>query len=227
MRRLAALLVLLGWPAFAYYHFVRYNTNTPPFRPIYDRFDLNALPGRAVPFLITMNGPLTLAPGDSETAVISQIRAAAAVWNSVTTSELRLVFGGFREEGNGLSTPYIQVEFTDELPPGVIAQGGPISRLDPAEGPDGAFTPIARSLLRLPRDLSSRPSWSERFFLTVVHEFGHTLGLQHSWTSGVMSTESPAPQPRRGPWRRMTWRASRCSTPRRSSARQQVPSRAV
>ncbi|MCX7603243.1 MAG: matrixin family metalloprotease [Bryobacteraceae bacterium] len=189
MRRLAALLLVLAWPACAYYHFVRYNTSAPPFQPIYDRFDLKALPGRAVPYFITLNGSLTLAPGDSETAVLSQIRAAAAVWNGVPTSELRLVFGGFREDGSALSTPHIQVEFTDELPPGVIAQGGPVARLDPAEGPDGLFTPIARSLLRLPRDLSSRPSWSERFFLTVVHEFGHTIGLQHTWTSGVMSTE--------------------------------------
>ena len=26
-------------------------------------------------------------------------------------------------------------------------------------------------------------------FLTLVHEFGHTLGLQHTWTSSAMSTE--------------------------------------
>ncbi len=188
-RRAAAAILLLALPAPAYYHFVRYNSAQAPFVPIYEKFDLRALPGKTVPYFIAVNGPLTLAEGDSEAAVISQIRAAAAVWNGVQSAEIRLAFGGFREAGAEMGAPYIQVEFTDELPPGIIAQGGPISRLDPEEGPEGRFTPIARSVLRLPRNLATRPSWTERFFLTVVHEFGHTLGLQHTWTSSVMSTE--------------------------------------
>ena len=37
--------------------------------------------------------------------------------------------------------------------------------------------------------MSKMASWSDRTFATLVHEFGHTLGLQHSLTSSAMSTD--------------------------------------
>jgi hypothetical protein len=88
----------------------------------------------------------------------------------------------------------ITVEFSDELPPGVIARGAPITYTG---GPNGQFVPIQRSTVQIQRDLSQPqtacsnapcPSFSEYFFTTLVHEFGHTLGLQHTFTSAVMST---------------------------------------
>ena len=38
--------------------------------------------------------------------------------------------------------------------------GGPVSRLDTVSSSAGSFTPITKSLLLLPRDLSTRPSYS-------------------------------------------------------------------
>lgn len=183
---LAAVAVVLS-PAKAYYHFVHF-PGGPPYSPVYEKFDLRALPDGAVPYFISGSGPIALAPGDSLASLISQIRLAASTWNEVRTSQLRLAFGGFRNvESAAGGTPHIDVVF-DEIPPGLIALGGPTTRGEFTASETGGFVPILRSVVVLNRDLSAQHSASEAFFLTLVHEFGHALGLQHTLTSSVMST---------------------------------------
>ncbi|MEO8661998.1 MAG: carboxypeptidase regulatory-like domain-containing protein, partial [Bryobacteraceae bacterium] len=181
--------LLLSAGASAYYHFVRFTTTYGPYTPIFDRFDLAALPGHTVQFFITDQAPSAVASGDTMPAIVSELRAAAKVWTDVASSDLRLAYGGIATADTAQATPGIDVTFSDDIPPGLIALGGPTSRADMVTNASGSFVPIQRSVLMLRRDLSTRPSWSERFFLTLVHEFGHTLGLQHTLASATMATE--------------------------------------
>ena len=192
MKRFLVLVVsgaLLATSASAYYHFLHYGSRTGPFTPVPEKFDLSALQNKTVYYLVSESGPAQMAAGDSFSAILSQMRLAAAAWDNVATSELRLRFGGLFSAGASQFTPAVEIIF-DDVPPGLLALGGPLSRAEMIDGPGGAFVPITRSVLILRRDLSGRPSSSEGFFLTVVHELGHTLGLQHTLTSGVMSTEA-------------------------------------
>jgi uncharacterized protein (TIGR03437 family) len=173
---------------FAHYQFLHYQSRSAPFTPAPEKFDLNALPDRAVRYYVAEDGPEQKAAGDSFTSILSQIRMAAEAWSAVETSELRLVFGGLFTPDSSQSSPRVEVLF-DEIPPGLVALGGPTTRGEMVNGADGAFVPILRSVLILQKDLTDRPSWSDAFFLTVVHEMGHALGLQHTLTSSVMSTQ--------------------------------------
>jgi uncharacterized protein (TIGR03437 family) len=186
--RLAAMMTWLSGAAPAYYHFVHYAARTAPFVAIPEKFDLGAFPDRAVPYFISEEGPAQLAPGDSLAGVISQLRLAARTWSEVPGSELRLVFGGLASRETPRTTPAIDILF-EELPPGVLAMGGPVARAEVTQGANGSFVPILRSAVLLKRDLSDRPSFTDGFFLTTLHELGHALGLQHTAASSLMSTD--------------------------------------
>src|SRR5690349_14743442 len=127
--------------------------------------------------------------------MVSVIAAAADAWISVGTSQIRLGYGGLFTAGTSETAPGVDVLFSDDIPPGLVALGGPTITVGFGFDASGnTFIPIVRSKLVLHHDFSlihqeQRASYSELFFVTLVHEFGHTLGLQHTLTSSVMSTQ--------------------------------------
>ncbi len=185
---LALAAMLVSGTASAYTYWVHYSSRTAPFNPIPRKYDLNSLWNNTVYYYISDATPELVAT-DGTNGLISQVRAAAKAWNDVETSKLRVAFGGLYTEGTSESTPGIHVAFSDDIPPGLVALTGVSEASTPTTVAGGSYVPITGARISLPRDLTSRPSFTEAFFQTVVHEFGHALGLQHTMTSATMSTE--------------------------------------
>jgi hypothetical protein len=181
--RAAVAIVLLASAAQGYYHFVHFGSRVGPFRPIYEKFDLNALPNRTLQYFVSDPNGVRMNLADSFPSLVSQIRAAVGVWNGIETSDLRLAFGGFTGAGQPQQGPHVEFLF-EEVTPGLIAMGGPTIRGDIRDG----FVPILKSVVIVNPDLRNLLSYSEGLHGTLVHEFGHAIGLQHTFTSSVMST---------------------------------------
>jgi hypothetical protein len=194
LRQIATILVgaaLSASTAGAYYHFYHYTNRSAPYNPIPERFDLTALPNSTVVAFLSDTAAGTISNSSLYPSALSAIRQATVAWSGVSSSGLNVAFGGVVSSGTPQNTPGIDIEF-DEMDPlllGLTATNAAGNQV--TTGPTGQFVPIHRPLIRLNQNLSnwSNPSFTEGFFLTVCHEMGHALGLQHTWTSGLMSTD--------------------------------------
>ena len=181
------LAALLATPAAAYYHYVHFLNGTP----VFEKFDLSALMENTVTVHVTDADPTT-SGNDSFPSVLSQVKQAAAVWNAVSGSSLRVGFGGLESaKQTAANTPGIEVEFA-QLPPGILAEAAPTVSVAPVVTEGGSpFFPISGSVIFLNSETSvpPGPSYAETYFTTTVHELGHALGLQHTFTSSAMSQQ--------------------------------------
>jgi uncharacterized protein (TIGR03437 family) len=181
----AAIAVCFAMPAPAYYYFVHYLNGGN----VVEKFNLSALPNSTVTFFVSESGPTVYSQTDTFNSLLGQIEQATKVWNGVASSALRVSFGGMESKATPQSTPGGDVMF-EELPPGVEGYGGPTTLTSTLTNPDGSqYYPIVRTALYLDQNLTVAPgpSYDQSFLMTTLHEIGHALGLQHTFTSSTMS----------------------------------------
>lgn len=193
---MAVALAALSSISSGYYHFVYFSGRSAPFTPINLHFDLTKLTNNTVYYFISDDGPNVFVNGDSFTAEISELQLAAQAWNSFPqASQIQLAYGGMESlAGTQQSSPGIDVVFSDDnIAVGILAQTKVTTIANVASiSNTTAFLPILRSTIQFRKNLTvttpQQASFYDSSFTTMVHEFGHSLGLQHTLTSATMST---------------------------------------
>jgi hypothetical protein len=188
---LALSLIAASSVASGYYNWIFFAHGSGPFIPIPAKLNLSAVQNNTVSYFISNQAPSVMMPGDDFQSLISQIQAAANVWNQVPTSTIRLAFGGMETVGaTQQNTPGIDVVFDDDMPVGLLAQTRVTLPSDVSSIVNVPSVFISRSKVQLRSDLTvyQQASYYDSFFLTIAHEFGHAMGLQHTLTSGLMAT---------------------------------------
>ncbi len=191
---IACALAGLSSIASGYYHFVYFPNRVGPFNPINLQFDLTQAPNNTVYYFISDQGPNVFVQGDSYTAVISELQLAANAWNGVAGSQLKLAYGGLESLSTPQVAPAIDVVFDDtNIAVGILAQTKVTTYADVSFITSATpFLPILRSRIQLRKNLTvtvpQQASFYDSSFTTMVHEFGHAIGLQHTETSATMST---------------------------------------
>src|SRR5271165_1781151 len=191
---IAVALTALSSIASGYYHFVYYPGRSGPFNPIMLHFDLGQLTNNTVYYFISDQGPNVFVKGDSFTAVMSELQLAAQAWNNVPGSQIKLAYGGLENQSTQQSAPGIDVVFSDDnIAPGILAQTKVTTYANVSFiNNNTPFLPIVRAQIQFRKNLTvtspQQASFYDSSFTTMVHEFGHSLGLQHTLTSATMST---------------------------------------
>ena len=111
MRRLAgrivlctAVLLAFSVSAPAYYYYIHFDQNG---NALPAKWNLTTLSNNTVYFFVADAGLNTakMASGDGYEALLSELRAAAAVWNGVASTQIRIGYGGCFTSVGQIATP--------------------------------------------------------------------------------------------------------------------------